>query len=463
VIGAPLYNKADYLPTALDSLLAQSDSDFALLLVDDLSTDATPAIARQYARLDPRVVYQRNEVRLGLVGNWRRCFELARERYPMAQYFAWGSDHDVWHPSWLERLVAVLEERPEAVLAYPVTARIRADGEFVLSRSGRQAIDMPCKTSRLRATCGGIHAGDAVYGLHRSDSLERAGALRPVLEPDRLLLAELAIQGEFRLVDDVLWQRRFVKTAVRARQRRAIFPGRRPLYSWLSPWAVRATVFLWVYGIRAAGHPHIRRREGLLLGKHYALATSGHMVDRIRRRWLKRWRRTCKRMARTRKMMSRRWLKRRKRARKRVARLRKTAIRMLSRTPRTMWRRTKRLWRHAVKKAASVMQRALVAASAIAATLIAFFTRAGARSGAPSVDGRSRAKQDDSGLRIILARGLDQESRASGARGREVPSSNGKSPPSTNGEEPEFRSTRHGSRGLRRDQQAPVSQKSDRS
>jgi glycosyltransferase involved in cell wall biosynthesis len=419
--------------------LAQSDPNFVLLLVDDVSTDATAAIARRYARLDPRVVYQRNEVRLGLVANWRRCFELARERYPMAQYFAWGSDHDVWHPRWLERLVTVLEERLEAVLAYPVTARIRANGEFVQSRSGRQTIDMPCKTSRLRATCGGIHAGDAVYGLHRADCLERAGVLRPVLEPDRLLLAELAIQGEFCLVDDVLWQRRFVKTAVRARQRRAIFPGRRPLYSWLSPWAVRATVFLWVYGIRAAGHPHIGRREGLALGKNYALATSAHMIDRIRRRWLKRWRRMCKRMARIRKMMSRRrWLKRWRRARKRVARLRKTASRLLSRALRAMRRQTKRVLRRAVNRTASLTQRALVAASRIASRSIAFLARAGARSRAASVDGRSGAKPDDPGLRIVLVGDLDPDSCASDRPDSEVPSTNGKSPrvPSTNGKSP---------------------------
>ena len=72
-LGIPLYNHADLLPAALDSLLAQNRRDLALVLVDDRSTDATPEVARAYASSDPRVSYEQNAARLGLVGNWRRA------------------------------------------------------------------------------------------------------------------------------------------------------------------------------------------------------------------------------------------------------------------------------------------------------------------------------------------------------------------------------------------------------
>ena len=41
-----------------------------------------------------------------MVRNWRKCFERARQEYPRSEYFAWVSDHDFWHPRWLEMLVA---------------------------------------------------------------------------------------------------------------------------------------------------------------------------------------------------------------------------------------------------------------------------------------------------------------------------------------------------------------------
>jgi glycosyltransferase involved in cell wall biosynthesis len=44
-----LYNNATHLPEAIESLLAQTHSDFTLILLDDASADETESIARSYA------------------------------------------------------------------------------------------------------------------------------------------------------------------------------------------------------------------------------------------------------------------------------------------------------------------------------------------------------------------------------------------------------------------------------
>lgn len=58
----PSYNGRDYLPAALDSLLAQSLREFELILIDDGSTDGSAAICDAYAQKDPRirVIHQEN-------------------------------------------------------------------------------------------------------------------------------------------------------------------------------------------------------------------------------------------------------------------------------------------------------------------------------------------------------------------------------------------------------------------
>jgi len=61
VIGGLLFNHAGEFREAIESILVQTYPDFALLLVDDGSTDETAAIAQEYAARDPRVqsgVYQ---------------------------------------------------------------------------------------------------------------------------------------------------------------------------------------------------------------------------------------------------------------------------------------------------------------------------------------------------------------------------------------------------------------------
>lgn len=51
----PVYNTEKYLRRCVDSILAQTYTDFELLLIDDGSTDGSPAICDEYAALDPRV------------------------------------------------------------------------------------------------------------------------------------------------------------------------------------------------------------------------------------------------------------------------------------------------------------------------------------------------------------------------------------------------------------------------
>lgn len=291
---------------AVDSLLAQTDSDFALLLVDDLSDDGTARVARSYCERDARVRYHRNDARLGLVGNWRRCFELARELYPDAEFFAWASDHDLWRPRWLEAMVNAMDRRPEVVLAYPTTERISGDGQVSHSRGGCQTLDVTVASARLQRAHSDMHAGDMVYGLMRAGCLERAGVFRYVLEPDRLMLAELAVQGQFAHVPEPLWQRRFLKSASRARQRRSIFPGRRPPHSWLPPSVVRPAVFFWVYVMRGAGAPDVSRWRGLALAWSYATLSLGHVIRRRLAIIAKKLRRARKSLARMRKRVRRR-------------------------------------------------------------------------------------------------------------------------------------------------------------
>ncbi|MBQ1858921.1 MAG: glycosyltransferase family 2 protein, partial [Paludibacteraceae bacterium] len=53
----PIYNTEAYLKGCLDSVLAQTERDVQVVLVDDGSTDGSAAIAQEYARQDTRVEY----------------------------------------------------------------------------------------------------------------------------------------------------------------------------------------------------------------------------------------------------------------------------------------------------------------------------------------------------------------------------------------------------------------------
>jgi glycosyltransferase involved in cell wall biosynthesis len=65
-IGVPVYNGEAYLAQEIESLLAQTFTDFEIIISDNGSTDASPLIAQEYAERDPRVkVFRYDENRGG--------------------------------------------------------------------------------------------------------------------------------------------------------------------------------------------------------------------------------------------------------------------------------------------------------------------------------------------------------------------------------------------------------------
>ena len=51
----PVYNGEEHLAEAIDSILAQTFSNFEFIIIDDASTDRTPSILRKYAAMDSRI------------------------------------------------------------------------------------------------------------------------------------------------------------------------------------------------------------------------------------------------------------------------------------------------------------------------------------------------------------------------------------------------------------------------
>ena len=117
----PIYNGAAYLQEALDSVLAQDFDDFELLIVDDGSTDQSAAIIARCQ--DPRLRTHRNEQRLGLVGNWNRCMDLA-----CGCYVTLFHQDDVMQPHNLRRKIELLERNSKVGMVYSDVKIVGPDG-----------------------------------------------------------------------------------------------------------------------------------------------------------------------------------------------------------------------------------------------------------------------------------------------------------------------------------------------
>ena len=80
-ICLPVFNGQQYLSKAIDSVLAQTLTDFELLISDDGSDDASAEIISQYASKDSRIRVLQKQDRLGLFDNYNFCMSQARAKY----------------------------------------------------------------------------------------------------------------------------------------------------------------------------------------------------------------------------------------------------------------------------------------------------------------------------------------------------------------------------------------------
>lgn len=101
-ICVPTYNGARFLSKCLDTALAQTWTNFELVIADDRSSDGTFEIAAAYAARDPRVKLYQNDRNLGLAGNWNRCILLSQ-----GHWIKFLFQDDLLHPTCIARMLAV--------------------------------------------------------------------------------------------------------------------------------------------------------------------------------------------------------------------------------------------------------------------------------------------------------------------------------------------------------------------
>lgn len=121
-IGMPVYNREKTLRQALDSLLAQTFTNFELVISDNASTDGTEAICRQYAAEDKRIRYVRAETNRGMHWNFNKVLELA-----CGEYFMWAASDDRWANDFISSLLNALQADQDAIGAFPPYQFVEAE------------------------------------------------------------------------------------------------------------------------------------------------------------------------------------------------------------------------------------------------------------------------------------------------------------------------------------------------
>lgn len=139
-----IYNCANTLPEALDSLLAQTYQRFKVVMCDDGSKDNTVQVAQTYVdRYPSKFILIKNDRNLKLAATLNHCLE-----YADTEYCARMDGDDVSLPERFEKEITFLDAHPEYALVSCPMIHFDENGEF---KRGT-AIESPTKESFRRCT-----------------------------------------------------------------------------------------------------------------------------------------------------------------------------------------------------------------------------------------------------------------------------------------------------------------------
>lgn len=121
-----IYNCAETLPEAIDSILAQTYTNWNMILCDDGSKDNTYDVARRYQEKYPdRMILLKNEENKGLNHTLNRCLQ-----YADGDFIARMDGDDVSLPRRFEKEVQALEKHPEYAIVSMPMVYFDANGEW---------------------------------------------------------------------------------------------------------------------------------------------------------------------------------------------------------------------------------------------------------------------------------------------------------------------------------------------
>ena len=109
----PTYNQADYLATALNSVLAQTYRGYEIVIVDDGSTDETAHIVRNFVMARPRQISYVRQPNCGLAAARNAGIRAAK-----GHWVALLDSDDIWLPDFLETMLRLLHEHPQTDVFY---------------------------------------------------------------------------------------------------------------------------------------------------------------------------------------------------------------------------------------------------------------------------------------------------------------------------------------------------------
>jgi len=202
-VGVPLLNSELSVRRTLDSVLAQTFTNYRVIISDNSSTDNTVQICNEFCEKDTRFELIRRDHTVSPVKNFSGILVLAQ-----SSFFVFIAGDDYWDPQFLERTCKTLTSYPKASAATVKVRMIGAEGYNAISKG--TATITGSNVSRLISYFNQQPSDNSrFYGLFRTNKLRKAfSSLEQSFHAfDWAIMAISLWHGEHIEVSDILLSR----------------------------------------------------------------------------------------------------------------------------------------------------------------------------------------------------------------------------------------------------------------
>ena len=213
-IGMPVYNGELFIKRAIESILAQTFTDFELIISDNASTDSTQEICQNFSKKDNRIRIFKQEKNIGVHRNFYFLLSQAK-----GEYFAWTAVDDYLDKDFMEKNLKVLESHDSIVSSIGKivpygTESLKIDSKLIDTSNYPKFVKNYVKRGRHKKMIdAGPVSGDINtkirnllkitkslgrwYGVHRTEQLKQCIVKKPFINVEVAVFLNLLRLGDF--------------------------------------------------------------------------------------------------------------------------------------------------------------------------------------------------------------------------------------------------------------------------
>lgn len=198
-IGMPVFNGEKTIKNVINTIISQDFDDFELIISDDCSNDQTQKICEEFAKIDKRIKYFRQNINFGMpVKNFQFVLEKAR-----GEFFMFASHDDPYHPEFITKMLDVMRADNDCSLAF-CSYKI---SDYNSDKSISITPSSSCSKSKVSRYLSRIidMQPALIYGMFRKSHFnEKNLKLYDFFEVNAGI--EMALKGNIRIVNKDLWE-----------------------------------------------------------------------------------------------------------------------------------------------------------------------------------------------------------------------------------------------------------------